>query len=159
MFESYKNPGIFKKIVIHHFIPDDLKQIEASLTEENLKSLAKEIPIDHLKTTAEERLTAFNDFFTAEIVSKIETTYKQLMAFKDFCEFDYFFMLKKFNKSLSESNINQISSFDKISAEYIADDIKDFADIIYSMPDFQDWTELFEILKYMKTSSSIAPST
>lgn len=159
MFESYKNPAIFKKIVIHHFIPDDLKQIEASLTEENLKSLAKEIPIDRLKTTAEERLTAFNDFFTAEIVTKIETSYKQLMAFKDFCEFDYFFMLKKFNKSLSESNINQISSFEKISAEYIADDIKDFADIIYSMPDFQDWSELFDILKYMRGSSSISPST
>ena len=40
------------------------------------------------------------------------------MAFKDFCEFDYFFMLKKFNKSLSESNINQISSFDKIIVYY-----------------------------------------
>lgn len=155
-FDSYKNKNVFIKMVINSNLPEEIKQIESSLTEENIKNIAKELPIENLKTQAEEQLTAFNDYFTAERVSKIELSYKQLMAFRDFCEFDFFFMLKKFNKSLSESTINKNPNFEKISAEYVEDDLKDFADVIYSMPEFSDWTPLFEILKYLPGDCNVS---
>lgn len=159
IFSSYKSRDVFKKIVINYSIPDNLKQIEASLTEENINKISKEMPINKLKTQAEERLNAFNDYFTAEKVTRVELTYKQLLAFRDFCEFDYFFMLKKFNKSLSESSLNQTPVFENVSGEYVKEDLKDLADIVYSMPDFQDWSPLFEVIKYLPGNCQISPST
>lgn len=156
IFESYKNQNIYRKIVISASIPEDLKTIEDSISEENINKLASQIPLKNLKTQLEERLTKYNDYFSAERIAKIELLHKQLMVFKEFCSFDFFFMLKKFNKNLTEGAFPQSVQFDKINGEYIADDLKDFTDIVYSIPDNCDWAPLFDVLKIMRGNCPIS---
>ncbi len=150
MFNSVQNPNIFKKLLIDFSSSEQIRQIEESLTVQKITELSKKIPLENLKKEAEKRISAYSDYFTLEQISKIDTMYRQLLALKEFCTFDYYFFLKKFDKTLRENSFNSVPRFEKINAEYIADDLKDFISIAWAIPFDSDWTELFKILKAYK---------
>ena len=150
MFNSVQNPNLFKNLLIDYSTPEQIRKIEESLSVQKITELSKTIPLENLKKQAEQRLSAYSDYFTLEQISKIDTMYKQLLALKQFCTFDYYFFLKKFDKTLKENSFNTVPHFEKINAEYIADDLKDFVSIAWAIPFESDWSELFKVFKAYK---------
>ena len=150
MFESINNPNILKKIVISSALTEEQKQIEESISEDNIIKLSKEIPLDRLKEQIDAKISQFNDNFTAEKISTVDLLYKQLIAFRDFCTYDFYFLLKKFDKGMQERNFAMTPRFEKINAEYISDDLKDFISVAWTIPFNTDWTALINLLRNFK---------
>lgn len=150
MFQNIQNPNILKHLSIDFYTPPQIRQIEESLTEENLNALSKKMPSDNLRQQALAKLDEYSDFFTLEKINDIDTLYNQLAAFKEFCSFDFYFLLKKFNKTLRESDFSTTPQFDKISAEYIIDDLKDFVSVAWSLPLDCDYTNMVKLLRMYK---------
>lgn len=150
MFESINNPNILKKIVISSALTEEQKQIEESISEDNIIKLSKEIPLDRLKEQVDAKISHFNDNFTADKISTVDLLYKQLIAFRDFCTYDFYFLLKKFDKGMQERNFAITPRFEKINAEYISDDLKDFISVAWTIPFNTDWTALINLLRNFK---------
>ena len=108
------------------------------------------MPLKDLRDFLNSSLEKFSAGFEGNNALKTENLYRAYMSFKDFCSFDFYFMLKKFTSTLHEGQFGAPPTFEKINAEYILEDLQDFITIIYSIPDDIEWDSFFAMLKAVR---------
>lgn len=156
MFHNMQNKNVLKNLVINYSTTEEIRALEEQFTEEKITEMSKVLSLDELKRQVNEKLEQYSEFFTATKIMEIDNLYKQLQAFQQFCTFDFFFTLKKFDKTLKEADFSSAPKFEKINAEYILDDLKDFVAVAYAIPFDADWTNLFKLLKTYKGAEPIS---
>lgn len=159
MFHTIQNQNALKSYVVDYSMPEELKTIEESLSEEKILSMSKQIPVEKLKEQVEERLSKFSDYFTLERITEIDALYRQILALKAVSTFDYYFFLKKFDKTIKENSFAAQPHFEHVNAEYISDDLKDYIEAIWDVPFDSDWTNAFKFLKSVRGSEPISINT
>ena len=147
LFQNIKNQNALKRAVIDYFLSDNQRKIEEELTQEAIAEKSKTMPLRECTAYVRERLQAFIDEFTDERTTIIEQRYKELICFKDFCSYDYYFTLKKFNASLVERNFSIPPQFEKTDGKYLADDIKDFTTLMWNITGNIDWAPMIKMFK------------
>lgn len=155
MFNAIQNQAMLKHKVINFCLPDDIKTLAETLNEASIQELSKQIPTDRLSAQATERLSQFSDYFTLERINAIDALYRQLNALKTISTYDYYFFLKKFDKSIREGDFSSVPHFERVNAEYLSDNLKDFIESVWDTPFDSDWTLLFKFLKDFKGSEPV----
>ena len=116
------------------------------LDEQKILELAKTVPIVKLKQDIEHKLQVFTNDFNETKASKADAIEKSFSIFQDFCTFDFYMILKKYDSSYKEFSFNALPRLEKVNGEYILDDLKDFLAVAYSITDDSiDWNPLFEM--------------
>ena len=146
-FSNSKNPNYYKSMIMNYYLSDEQRDIEARLTEEGIFQMSHKIPLKELTNLVKEDLSTYTEGFPTEKIDEINSNYTKLTKFIDFCNFDYFFLLKKFDSTLLEANFNASPHFSTIRAEYITDDLKDFIDVAWALDFNSSWNNIFTILK------------
>ena len=157
-FQANTNPKLYQRIVINTMMTDKHLELIEQLSEENILSDAKNVSLNQLKFQIKERYETLFTYFDATMINRIDTLYSQLMLFKAFCEYDYFFMLKKFDSGLRENDFSINPQFEAITGRYIVDDLQDFLSIAYSVAQYDNWNDLFNLLKKIKDVEPVAKS-
>ncbi len=157
IFRNIKNPNAYKNMVINHYLTDDQKDIELRLGEEAIYEMSKKIPLANLIEHVNKDLNDYLSIFTDEKIALIDATYSRLIQLIDFCTFDYYFFLKKFDSSIQEDNFNYVPHFAPIRAEYITEDLKEFIDVAWKLPFDNAWTQVFAVIKESMSSQPISP--
>lgn len=158
LFASIENPNALKYMVVNYALSDEQHAIAESLSKESILAKAQTVSVDQLTAMTKEQLKQFLGAFDAEKISKIELTYKKLLLFKSFCTYDFFFLLKKFDSSLRENEFNSIPKFEKINAEYITEDLKDFMCVVKPVIEFSDWSDMMKMFKVTRGAEPINPN-
>ena len=147
-FRNTQNPAIFKRQIINYVLSDNQLALLDELDEQKILELAKKVPFGKLSQDIEHKLQVFTNDFNETRAAKADNLEKAFSVFQDFCEFDYYMILKKFDSSYQEFNFNAMPRLDKVNAEYIVDDLKDFLAVAYCITDDSiDWTSLFDMFK------------
>lgn len=154
-FNGHPNPNFYKNMAIEFSLSQNQKELSENLTEESILTLAKNAPFDKLKAKLKQDFQSFATEFDIEKINKIDALYLKLLGFKSFCTYDYYFMLKKFDSSMREGEFNRSPKLDSIEGAYVADDLKDFVAILYSLPLEQDWSDLMEMFKNARGTEPI----
>jgi len=148
LFHSNPNLNAFKHQIINYSLTDHQMELLGHFDEKKIQEMAHQVAFDKLKMQVESDLDEFCSGFDDNRVNKIENLYKAFVTFRDFCSFDFFMVLKKFNSSLQENLFTEVPQFSKINAEYVVDDLKDFSTIAYPISDDTIvWSDLFDYLK------------
>ncbi len=158
LFQNQQNPNYYKNISVDYSLTESQKQLSENLTEESILTLSKNMPFPELKAKLSQELETFISDFDIDKINKIDSLYTKLLAFKSFCLYDFYFMLKKFDSSIREGEFNRTPKLEPIEGAYIADDLKDFASILYSLPLDEDWDDLMALFKETKGVEPIKPS-
>lgn len=158
MFNSIENPNAFKYMVVNYALTEEQHQIAEGLSKEAIQAKAQTVSVEQITATVKEQLSKFLGAFDAERITNIEATYNKLLLFKSFCTYDFFFFLKKFDSTLRERDFNTIPKFEKINAEYITEDLKDFVSLVKPLIDITDWSDLMKMFKEVKGQEPINPS-
>lgn len=159
MFQAMPNQNILKRLVIEFSIPDAQKNLEEQLSEEKIIEMSKQIPLSNIKAHVTKISAQYSEFFTLEKITQIDNLYKQMVVFKDFCTFDFYFLLKKFDKGFREGDFSAPPHFEKVNAEYINENLKDFITAVAAIPLDADWTTLFKILRAYKSVEPVTLAT
>ena len=147
-FRNTQNPAIFKRQIINYILSDNQLALLDELDEQKILEMARTVPFQKLQQDVEHKLQIFTNEFNETRAAKANNLEKAFSLFQDFCEFDYYMILKKFDSSYQEYNFNAQPRLDKVNAEYILDDLKDFLTVAYSITDDSvEWNMLFEMLK------------
>ena len=157
MFQNVQSQNAFKNFVIDYSLSDNQRKIEEELTEEAIIAKSKTIPVQQLSQQIKESLDIFEGEFGTDKINMAEQLYRELMYFKDFCTYDFYFMLKKFDSNLIEKQFAGTPRFDKINGEYVADDLKDFISVAWNITEKIDWNPLMKLLKDMKGVEPVSP--
>lgn len=146
-FQNQQNPAFYKNMVIEYSLSEKQKQLSENFSEESIATLSKNLPFEQLKKKIKTDLGNFTGEFDSNKVSAIDSLYTKLLSFRSFCTYDFYFMLKKFDSTLRESDFSRTPHLEPIDASYIADDLKDFVSIICSMPLNEDWSDVILLFK------------
>lgn len=148
MFKNLPNPSVFNRHIINVILSDNQRKIEEQLDEQKILEISKKMPIKELKSQVELKLQEFINEFNDDKALRAENLSKAFTLFKSFCTFDYYLIIRKFDPSYREFNFNTTPRLEKVNAEYILNELKDFLEIAYAMTDNSiDWQTLFAMLK------------
>lgn len=156
LFNSIENPNLLKYMVVNSSLSDEQHQIIEALSKEAISAKANTMPIADLTNEITNLLNTFLNAFDSEKISYIEATYKKLIAYKNFCTYDFYFLLKKFDSSIKEREFNGLPHFEKINAEYIAEDLKDFICVAIPVSEVLDWADMLKMFKEVKGQEPIS---
>lgn len=158
MFNSIENPNALKYMVVNYALSEQQHQIAETLTKESIQAKAQTVAVEQLTEAVKNQLSAFLSGFDSDRIVQIDTAYKNLLIFKAFCTYDFFFFLKKFDSTLREGEFNAIPKFEKIRAEYVGEDLKDFMTIVKPVIEVTDWSEVMKVFKATKGSEPLNSS-
>ena len=147
-FRNSPNPNQNKQRLITYSLSENQASLLEHFDENKIMEMSKQIPIAKLKAQIEQELLVFKGEFEGERANKIENLYKAFCLFRDFCSYDYYVLLRKFNGGLKEFSFEETPNFDKITGDYIVDNIKDFIDVAFPITDETIvWSDLFEFFQ------------
>lgn len=139
-----------KMIFIEQYLGPAQKALQDQFTEESIRALSKTMPPDALAAQIRENLTEFSAVLELETQRKIDGRYNLFLTFMDFVEFNFYFMLKKFDSMLPEADFNYLPRWEAIDGEYVVDDLKDFLTASGALLPDSDWDGLFDVLQLYK---------
>ncbi len=148
MLRNAQNPALFKRQIINYVMSEQQLAMLEDLDEQKILELAKNVPMAKLQQDIEHKLQVFTNEITETKAGNADGIMKAFTCFQDFCNFDYYMILKKFDSTYKEFSFNAMPRLEKVNAEYVIDDMKDFLSVAYSITDDSiDWNSLFEMFK------------
>ena len=155
MFMAQDNPNRLKTMIVNYSLTEQQHAVIDALSEEAIKELMKTSSVDKIRAQIQKNVDSLLQFFSPEKIARIETLYKKMVMFRNFCTYDFYFLLKKFDSSLREGEFTVPPKFDKINADYIGDELKDFIAVAYVFPEKEDWSDLVKFFKDTKGSEPV----
>lgn len=144
-----------RSFVIESFLTEEQRGISERLTEAYILERAKTLGLKELQEATKNDLTTLYAVFDGDKTREIDSAYNTLLSFVNFVNFDFYFLLKKFDSSLPERNFSYKPSFETISGDYIADDLADFLEIFLPLDLEADWKHIFQALKDYRNAEVI----
>lgn len=137
---------LLKVVLIEKFYTREQLALKERLSEESLKQRAANTPPQQLTGEVKEELLAFFAFFDGPRAQEINSSYQDLAALIDLVNFDYYFLLKKFDSRLQEGVFDFSPQFEAINALYIEEELKEFLDLFASLDPAADYSLLLSVL-------------
>lgn len=142
---------VLKNITVENSLSANQKKLAEGFSEDAIaKRAAQSTNAGELAEKIKQELQLFIGEFDAAQTQKTDAVYEHLDGFIHFVLFDYYFLLKKFDSGMVENNPNYQPHFQAIRGEYIAEDLKDFASVLYQLNLDADWSAVFKIIKTYK---------
>lgn len=155
MLEHAHSSNVLKNLIIETSLPKEIQSIRDELTEDAIRTKANSMDTKALANELREEMVTFFSGFKGDKVKEIDGTYNLLSSFLQFINFDYYFLLKKFDSNLPERDFAYNPKFESINAEYISDDLKDFLEVLPLVRKDADWDVLFDVLQNYKETEVI----
>jgi len=147
---------VLKNLLVEVFLSNRQVELKERFSEEALKERAKSASPKELATQVKDEIAAFMSEFDNEKIKSIDTLYSQLEMLVNFINFDYFFLLKKFDSNIPERTFSFSPKYETIRGEYVLEDLKDFAEVAYALPLEADWQKIFSIVKEYREVEPVA---
>ncbi|MCR4580036.1 MAG: hypothetical protein K5681_06800 [Treponema sp.] len=147
-FTNAQNPAIFTRQLINYIMSDNQLELLEQFDENNILEMSKKVPFNQLQKDIEQKLQIFLNEFDGTRMARAENLSRAFAYFKDFCMFDYYVIIRKYDPQFQEYSFDRTPRLEKVNAEYVIDDLKDFLAVAYLITDDSiAWTELFEMMK------------
>lgn len=149
MFQN-STPAALKKIVLDVSMTKEQREAYDLLSESAITEQSKKIGIKELSEKTKQTLEGLLSQFDNSTIAKIDNLYTKLMLLSNFCQYDFYFLLKKFDGNVKEHNFSYTPNFRPITGTYVAEDIKNFIAVAWCIPFEADWEDVFKLLRAVK---------
>jgi hypothetical protein len=139
-----------RAIFIEQVLSQQQRDLRDQFTEDAIRIQAKTVATDVLAAQVRESLIEFVAQFDSDKQKTVDARYNLFLAFMDFVDFNYYFMLKKFDSMLPDNDFNYLPRWESIEGDYVVDDLKDFLTATGGLMTDSDWDGLFDVLKVYK---------
>jgi hypothetical protein len=145
-----------KNIVIESYLDDNRKRMVTELSPDSIKRRAAGRSIAELQDELRRESHAVTDFLnTSSTANQINLTYAYMRAFSEFISFDFYHLVKQFDASLPEKNLNYKPKFEAVPVNSVIDDLDDFLNVAIPILSEVNWDKLFDILKDYRNTELI----
>ncbi len=142
---------VLKAVTVECFLTEEQLNLVQNLSDAKIEERSAGADVDSIVSQVKKELNTFASGFTSGEVLKADVIYEHMDAFINFVLFDYYFFLKKFDTAIVENNFNYDANFQAIRGEYVLDALKDFATVLYSLPEVADWKAVFAVFEKYKS--------
>lgn len=148
LIRNAQNPAVFKRQIINYALSENQLALLDQLDEQKILEMSRQIEFSKLHHEIDQKLQQFINEFDETRAAKVDNIYKAFSLFSDFVSFDFYMIIKKYDSTYKEYSFDALPKLEKVNAEYIVDDLKDFLSVAYAITDPSvDWSALFTMLK------------
>jgi hypothetical protein len=147
LLANASSSGALRSFVIESYLTAEQRELSERLTEASILERAKSTQLPVLQEEIKRDMTSLLVVFDGEMSRQIDLAYNTLLGFINFINFDYYFLLKKFDSSLPERSFGYRPKFETINGEYVVDDLQDFLEVFAPLDLESDWLRIFAALK------------
>jgi hypothetical protein len=158
MFHGMQNQSAWKMLAINSAMNDQTLEMADSFTETAIIELSKTMQFNELHEKIKADLETFLAVFNSDTCILIDELYTKLMRFRDFCCYDFYLMLKKFDTGVKEGEFSYTPKFESLNGEYAAENLKEFASVGWPLLSLSDWQDMFAVLKKSRGVDVISPN-
>ncbi len=151
--------GVLKAFVIESFLTKEQRELADHLTDTYINEKANSMAVKDLQEMIKGDMINFFSAFDVEKSLQIDTAYNTILSFINFINFDFFFLLKKFDSNIAERSFTYNPKFEAISSDYVSEDIADFLEVLLGLNLDADWKRIFEALKQYRNMEVIQIDT
>ena len=155
LLEGADTSDALRGIIIESHLPQEYVDIRNGLAEEEIRRRALGGEVKSVADGVKDELRQFSSAFTADLVKTINSKIAQMAAFLDLVNYDYYAVLRRFDPQFPEGSFSYTPSFGSINAEYVADDLKDFLEVVPAIDARADWEGLLDRLKEYRHSDAV----
>jgi hypothetical protein len=147
LLSNATSSGALRSFVIESYLSAEQRELSERLTEASIVERSKTAQLAVLQEEIKRDMTSLFVVFDGEMSRQIDSAYNTLLGFINFINFDYYFLLKKFDSSLPERSFGYKPKFETINGEYVVDDLQDFLEVFVPLDLESDWMRIFSALK------------
>ena len=144
-----------KQITFDAFLDKETRAIKDKLSAAFIQEKAKTTPVKDLSAAVKRELGNFSGAFDNTRINNIDNCYNAIISLVHFVCFDFFFLVKKFDSSISERNFNYQPKFSAVKASELANEIKDFMEYSAAVEMDWDWKSVLGVLKTYKEGMDV----
>ena len=136
-----------KTVLIESMLTEKQRELKDKLQEENIKKILTE-SLPNLKVKIQEinaQLKELVNSFDTKEIKEIDQTYNQIADISGIINFDYFFLLRKFDSDLTGKESTYVPQFEPIDAKYVLDDIKVYNDLLLTIKLEVPWDRVIKV--------------
>jgi hypothetical protein len=150
--QNASGSGALRNFVIESYLTTEQMALTERLSEAYILEKSKTLDVKKLSELCQTELATFLAIFDGEKTKEIDASFNTLLSFTNFVNFDFYFLLRKFDSSIPERNFSYKPKFEAINAEYIADDLADFLEVFMTLDLEAEWERIFTALRNFRDS-------
>jgi hypothetical protein len=139
-----------KVATVYNFLNKRQRDILELLSPENIELRAQEMRSKHLARQLQDEYNSLAADFDTEMINAINECYSQIMIMAKFVNFDFYFLLKKFDAHLNERSFSSKPYFNPVRGQAVSDEIKDFLELTSGLEPDRNWAEAIQVLRDSK---------
>ncbi len=147
--------GVLRTLIIEKNLPDKILEVKEQLSERSIREKADTMEMKTVTAVLKEHMITFISAFDSDQVNQINNEYNLLSIFLQLVNYDYYFLLKKFDSNLHERDFIYNPRFESINGEYVSEDLKEFISVIYLVDPKKNWQDLFASIKVYKSNDVV----
>ncbi len=142
-----RESGVLKSILIELEMSEEQLAMKNALSDQSIEERAKSADPATIADQVKEEARRFVQSFDTAAMNAIDDSYGRLAVLLNLIDFDYHFLLRKFDSGLPERDFLYKPRFESINCEYVLDELKDFLEILPSVDPDADWDQLLSLLR------------
>ncbi|MDR1970744.1 MAG: DUF5312 domain-containing protein [Treponema sp.] len=139
-----------KQIVIDSFLDKPALELRRRLSPEAIDEASQKTVPKELARQLRQASSELTASFDSHRIALIDGCYNLIMTFMQFVNFDFFFMLKKFDPKMPERSFSKVPNFAPLRADMVKEELKDFLEAAQGIDPDQDWKTVLKVLKTYK---------
>lgn len=149
--DTKKHYTSIKQFIFEMYSTDKQKKLKYELEREHIdKAIKSSINPKEAINKVKKNIKEYIHSFDHDMIKKINSTYNQIADISNIVNFDWFFLVHKFDSEITETNFNYKPDFEPIEGKYVIDEIitiNDYLETIDFNKDFKN------VIEYIKTVS------
>ncbi len=150
LMQNASSSQALRGLCIDQYMTEEQKALAESFDEAKIRENAKTMDPKVHATQLKDNMVSFFSSFDSSMVNRVDEAYNMILRFIEFVNFDYYFVLKKYDASFQEGNVSNAPKLEQINGDYVSDDIKDFLEVLLPLDREADWNPVFDILASYK---------
>jgi hypothetical protein len=139
-----------KVATVYNFLNKRQRDILELLSPESIELRAQETRSKELARQLQDEYNDLAADFDTAMVNSINECYSQIMCMAKFVNFDFYFLLKKFDSHLSERSFSGKPYFNPARGQAVSDELKDFLELTCGLEPDRNWAEAIQVLRDSK---------
>jgi hypothetical protein len=137
-----------KQFIFEIFSNENQKKLGKELDRASINQLLNstadtKTAIDTIKSKLNQYVKAFD----YETIKKINSTYNQIVDLSNIINFDWYYLLHKFDSEITETNFNYKPEFEALDGKYILDELIALSDYFETLDFNSDFKYIFDYIK------------
>lgn len=134
-------------ILVESFLSEEELALREPLSEEAVRESTAKGDSQKVLEKLKQDLRDFVGVFDTVKSHEINEAYRLLATLLGSINFDFYYLLKKFDSTIPENDFVYKPAFTQISGSYVSEQLKDFLDVVNPLDTEADWSRILDVLK------------